>query len=570
MKKVIIITIIISFAMNLHGSTYYISNSGNDSWSGTNSQPWLTFQYAWNVLQPGDILLVKDGIYSGTNNAFTNLPNGSSTNGYISIKAENEGEVIITSGLIMDSYDEYLEFHGFRFHDTIGRLIYGHHIKFFRNEFKGGCSTGNCSNTGIGTINGVPTSDILMEDNWFHGLGGRYNLLVYNAERIIIRRAIIRHDGGWSDFNPEAGINFYNSRNCSAQNVFVIDSDLNTYASWQAGIYSTRNLAGPAPGTNFNNSWYGCISLNNNSAPGFRLDGNGPQTDHIIKDLVVWDNGIGIGMGSAQVINISVDQATVGRNTIGVPESVGIGEFAQTWSGNITNAVVTGFDHDVTVPMSYFNTFNNNTVSSGTGRVTYDPFLNGLKYLLRIEDISSLKNAGLNSGQIGAQITNKIGVDGTLHGELGWNNETNNCLWPYPYEVRIMKEMCIDAGETRGFCSSGSLTQYLWEYLGSPMPVNFCSTTLSIEDPEMINNPIKIFPNPSTGKATIDFSGVKTSIGDEVTFILYNSIGVELIRRDNLSTNKFTFSTEGLQKGIYLYRLSTVEKTFGSGKLIIK
>jgi hypothetical protein len=33
--------------------------------------------------------------------------------------------------------------------------------------------------------------------------------------------------------------------------------------------------------------------------------------------------------------------------------------------------------------------------------------------------------------------------------------------------------MCSDAGVTRGFCSKASLTEYIWTYLGNPVPSDF-------------------------------------------------------------------------------------------------
>jgi hypothetical protein len=48
--------------------------------------------------------------------------------------------------------------------------------------------------------------------------------------------------------------------------------------------------------------------------------------------------------------------------------------------------------------------------------------------------------------------------------------QTTQILWPWPNEARIKKEMCTDAGVTRGFCSATSLTDYVWNYLGNGNP----------------------------------------------------------------------------------------------------
>ena len=47
------------------GATYYVATTGSDSNPGTYSQPFRTIQKAANVVQPGDIVNVLPGVYSG-------------------------------------------------------------------------------------------------------------------------------------------------------------------------------------------------------------------------------------------------------------------------------------------------------------------------------------------------------------------------------------------------------------------------------------------------------------------------------------------------------------------------
>jgi hypothetical protein len=122
------------------------------------------------------------------------------------------------------------------------------------------------------------------------------------------------------------------------------------------------------------------------------------------------------------------------------------------------------------VSLTTFDSFNNGSSPLGVGGVTINPFTNGLLYLPRIEAASSLKTIGIGGGQIGAQIVNRIGTAGTLQGEAGWNTDTGAALWPYPNEARIKKEICTEAGITRGFCFDSSLTHYIMNYLGNGNP----------------------------------------------------------------------------------------------------
>ena len=227
--------------ISVTGKSIFVAINGSDANSCVAAQsgttPKQTIQAGLACLAAGDTLTLRDGTYLGAANALTNLPNGAAGSP-ITIQAENEGNVILAAGLSMSNTDAYLVFQGLRFQDSIGRTILGNHLKFFRNEFKGGCPSGNCAATTVGSNDVNDTADILFEDNWFHGRGGRYNLLVYNANRVVVRRGVIRHDAGWTDTkgDPEAGLNYYNSSNCSAQNVLILDNDL-PYVSWQGAFY---------------------------------------------------------------------------------------------------------------------------------------------------------------------------------------------------------------------------------------------------------------------------------------------------------------------------------------------
>ena len=54
--------------LDLHAAAlvYYVSPSGNDSNPGTESQPFATIQRAANIVNPGDTVVVEDGVYTGT------------------------------------------------------------------------------------------------------------------------------------------------------------------------------------------------------------------------------------------------------------------------------------------------------------------------------------------------------------------------------------------------------------------------------------------------------------------------------------------------------------------------
>jgi hypothetical protein len=469
-------TLLIAAPGAAQAATYYVGNSGNDAntcaQAQTASTPRKTIQSAIGCLSAGSTLVIQSGTYTGTGNAIANLPSGTAGN-YVTIKADVDGGVIVTSGISMSHTNTYVQIEGLRFENAEQKNIVGNHIKFMRCEFKGGPATGNSMNTTIGTNDFADTADILIEDSWFHGGGGRYNLLVYNSDRVIVRRVVIRHDGGWTDGgsqDPESGLNFYDSADSHAQNVVVLDSNLNTYSTWSSPFYNVKNDSVPHPNTG--NTWTGIIALNN-AQLGFRTDAtSGSQT---FTDVILWDNWNG-GMdwccGMDNVTSI-VNRATIGRTKITASGDfqAGFGNFA-AGSKTITNVIMfnlSGPDLNG-VSATYFDTFGNGSTSSGTGRQIYDPRANGLRYLPRIEATGGLSTAGSGGGQMGARVVNRIGADGALKNDANWNADTGVSLWPWPNEARILNEMCTVTGVSRGFCSDSSLTNYIWNYLGNGNP----------------------------------------------------------------------------------------------------
>jgi hypothetical protein len=475
MKIVVIALIVLLSVVGAQAASYYVSPSGSDSAAGTSSAPWLTFSKAWTVVKAGDSLIAKDGTYSGTTNSFTNMPSGSAGN-YIVVKAEHDGMVIITSDLAPSHTTSYLQFEGLRFHSQ-NKFALGNHLRFMRCEFKNGCPSGNCANMGAGTNDYDDTSDILFEDCWVHGPGGRYNMIIYNTNRVVMRRVVVRHDGGWTDDkgDPEAGFSIYNSQNIALDNVIVIDSNL-AYHTWSQATYTIYNSA--SPGATRNVDWLGSIVLNT-AAHCYGHDCAGSGTiSNITYDNIICYGTMDGGMagGSQGSISFKVNHATFGGDLPGGEYNGGFGKW-NSGTGTVKNSIVYGFTGPdfYGVSASYTDSYNNGDQGSCSNCKSINPVTNGLKYLPRIEAGSTLSSGGESAGRMGAEILKRYGASGTMQGEAGYNTLTTDNLWPWPYEERIKKEMCTDPGVTRGFCSSQSLTKYIWEYLGNACPADICT-----------------------------------------------------------------------------------------------
>jgi hypothetical protein len=297
-----------------------------------------------------------------------------------------------------------------------------------------------------------------------YGTGGRYNLLIYNSNYVVLRRCLIRHDGGWTDSkgDPEAGTNAYSSSQVYYQNCIILDSNLTNYHNWYAPFYGT------ADGSESTVSWDGCIALNNRNA-GFQLDPkSGASLNNIvIKNSVSYNNGWGITLGSQGTVSGTIENVTIGS----VDSNDAIAKWGSGGSVSVKNAIIykIGGSAFRGVSGKYSDTYNCGDNGSGTGVVHMNPETSGLLYLTRVENGTALKTAGESSSQVGANIQNKIGTSGTLYGESGWNTITSAPLWPFPNENRIKTDLA--SVSTRNFAgSSKTLTQYVWGFIGNPTP----------------------------------------------------------------------------------------------------
>ncbi len=97
---------------------------------------------------------------------------------------------------------------------------------------------------------------------------------------------------------------------------------------------------------------------------------------------------------------------------------------------------------------------------------------------------------------------------------------------------------------------------------------NGCSSPTGITD-NTTNIIIKIFPNPATSVVNVTIGLSDKNLSD-ISFNLFDIIGKEVIKIDNLQKNQIQFSTDQLTKGIYLYKVvKGNENVLSVGKLII-
>ncbi len=517
--RILLITaLLVIFPYSVYGAVYYVSPAGSDTTGdGSYDNPWQTIVYATGMMSGGDTLILKDGVYY--NDSMQNMispPSGSAGN-YTVVKAENDWQAIIdgqgfplyTQYPVHIEGKSYIQIEGLKIRNgSASEAIHisnSHHIKVFRTS----------------VINGVPydaeygnvvtVSDgsqyVLLEDVWVTG-AMRYGVLAYGdyddrdspTSKIIFRRVVVRWDYINSN-QPKAAFAFYGNndgpdpditplRDVMCQNCIAIDTNPgNAYTLMSAGFSNIKNAR--------NVKHYGSIALNIRVG-GTYSPGNGfvvteyeKSGGNEIHNSVAWDvSGTGFAMrDSDTTLQNVIDQSTVGKADRGVYEF-----------GTVSGEIL--------VKNSIF--YNNNNVNTGdivesyniyypaslkpsgsTNSLTDDP---GLKYITRIEAGSPGDGTGENGVDRGANILYRYGVSGTLWGEAGFDQLTDEPLWPWPYEDQIKKDFSepndpptgaypTTNDTKRGFCADGkglyggniTLTSYIWEYLGNPCPSEICN-----------------------------------------------------------------------------------------------
>jgi parallel beta-helix repeat protein len=214
----------------VRAATYYVAPNGNDSNSGSINAPFKTIQKAANIVNPGDIVIVKDGTYTATDNNdyIVKLDRGGTSDDWITFRAENKwgaklnGQNNTTGyGWSFESDARYIRVEGFEIYGTHSKGFLsnaaGNNIYLYRNKIY---DIGKwCTGTDYGQ-NGI-----------YIGSGTSYHTaesnIIYNVGRL--------PNCGGNDYwqNHDHGIYIKNSSNHTIiNNIFY-----NNTAGWAIHMY---------------------------------------------------------------------------------------------------------------------------------------------------------------------------------------------------------------------------------------------------------------------------------------------------------------------------------------------
>lgn len=444
--------------------------AANDSGTGTQASPKKFINSGVALLSIGGsgTVVIKDGTYTAafSNSSIKAAPNWAGQN---VIRAENPGGVLVTGGFsISGNTNWFCQIRGIKFDDGAEKDITGGNLKVFKCAFARGATSGNTSSMTIGTNNTSPGAHhILLEDCWVYGPGGRYDILIYNSQDVILRRVVTRFDGGYNNVDgaPEAAITQYDSQRVECQNCIAIDG-LGPRPNYVATFYNAANGTESTP--NATKAWRGCLAIKH---LGYIMGSEGQAniTAMTAEDVVGYAGTTGV-YGVSQLKGTST---LYQRFTIIGEAGDGFGVFGG--SATVRDAVIKNCTGNALNGVSASTSAGNGN-GSNSGITVLDPYTNGLLYPPRIETGSTLKSGGTAGGQRGAEIVFRMGTSGALYGESGFNTLTTDLLWPWPFQTRIKSDMSSVAGlttpqATRGFCASGEdLTHYIFNLLGNGNP----------------------------------------------------------------------------------------------------
>src|SRR5205823_13439165 len=74
---------------------YVDAAAGNDSNGGTSAQPFKTVQHAADVVNPGDVVTVRDGVYTGSSSEVLSLGRSGTASDWVVFKSEHKWGAVL-------------------------------------------------------------------------------------------------------------------------------------------------------------------------------------------------------------------------------------------------------------------------------------------------------------------------------------------------------------------------------------------------------------------------------------------------------------------------------------------
>ena len=316
------------------GVCRFVDPKGNDGNPGTGGAPYRTLQQAANVVNPGDVVIVRDGTYTGGSTILDITRSGTAAHPIV-FAAEHRGGAVLDgrdnqSAIGIEIRGFHIRVEGFEVRGTshYGIEAYrGGHVTVARNHVH---DVGHYCTSSAGGIAGINAyvSDLVIEQNLVHDIGRyaagergcsptnthwqNHDHGIYHGigDNVVIRNNVFYHfTRGWA-------IHRYEGRRTLVRNLEIVN---NTFAganperdgqviiaSPVEGLLIANNIfyrprgggvrleTGRLSGTIANNLTYGA-GLSSGTAGGLELDDNVIDRDPRFVNPGGWDFHLGAG-----------------------------------------------------------------------------------------------------------------------------------------------------------------------------------------------------------------------------------------------------------------------------------
>ncbi len=298
---------------------YYVdANTGNDTNPGTFNRPFRSPQRAVTVVNPGDTVIVRDGIYTGGTGPILYIYRGGAADHPVVFKAEHQWKAVFdgqanTSATGIKLAASYLRVQGFEVRNT---SHYGIDLEAGHSGLE---AAGNnvhdvgryCTNTSSG-LSGftVDDQDVVIEQNVVHDIGryaagenqcalsssraNDHGVYLSSGANIIIRNNIFYNlTEGWA-------VHRYNSAGAPADQVYIVN---NTFA--YANPAHDGYIVVGSPLTNSviaNNVFY------SPKTAGIKLDPGGPMSNVQIANNLTFGGPVTTGPTAGATLANNLDQ----------------------------------------------------------------------------------------------------------------------------------------------------------------------------------------------------------------------------------------------------------------------
>lgn len=115
-------------------------------------------------------------------------------------------------------------------------------------------------------------------------------------------------------------------------------------------------------------------------------------------------------------------------------------------------------------------------------------------------------------------------------------------------------------------------TAFIYFDYNSPIVTNTTLNTIQfpvgIEEQSSTNKAVKVYPNPFSDNTT--FVIESENINEQYSFEMTNVLGKKIKSISGITKKEFQISRNGLENGIYFYKIYSSESVIGIGKLVIK